>query len=198
MAETKTWEVVRKEISDYARLRIGRDDVVLDVGAHVGLFSERAVRRGARRVIAVEPDPRSYRELCWRCKPLGVVTSRRAVAAESGSVSLWLHERSNLSSTVRHRGRREMTVSAVGLMMLLSAWRPSVVKIDIEGAEHQLDVSHVLPPYVHDLAIEWHVSSHAERASSAEHHAHLQVRGWRALNHPRFDQGWPRVVIYQR
>ncbi|MCC7173812.1 MAG: FkbM family methyltransferase [Bryobacterales bacterium] len=32
-------------------------DVVVDCGAHVGVFTSKALRRGAARVVAVEPDP---------------------------------------------------------------------------------------------------------------------------------------------
>jgi uncharacterized small protein (DUF1192 family) len=39
------------------RLRVRDGDVVVDVGARVGIFADVALRRGAAKVILVEPDP---------------------------------------------------------------------------------------------------------------------------------------------
>ena len=46
-----------------ARIRNG--DVVLDVGANIGLFSRQAAAAGARRVIALEPTPATARAFKW-------------------------------------------------------------------------------------------------------------------------------------
>ena len=36
---------------------VRKNDVVLDIGAHIGTFGDDALRRGASKVIIVEPDP---------------------------------------------------------------------------------------------------------------------------------------------
>jgi FkbM family methyltransferase len=46
----------REDIYDVANL-VRRGDVVLDCGAHVGLYARKALRAGARKVIAIEPAP---------------------------------------------------------------------------------------------------------------------------------------------
>lgn len=43
-------------------LRISHDDIVVDVGAHIGIFTLYAARMG-KMVIAVEPEPRNYKWL---------------------------------------------------------------------------------------------------------------------------------------
>src|SRR5216683_2782304 len=44
-------------------VQVGRSALVLDVGANIGLFTQQAIRAGARRVICVEPNPASVRAL---------------------------------------------------------------------------------------------------------------------------------------
>jgi len=42
---------------------IRKDDVVIDVGAHVGLFTLKAAKSGAKVVVAIEPHPFNYQDL---------------------------------------------------------------------------------------------------------------------------------------
>jgi hypothetical protein len=45
------------EFSEAPNHRVRPGDIVVDIGAHIGSFGDEALRRGARRVIMVEPDP---------------------------------------------------------------------------------------------------------------------------------------------
>jgi FkbM family methyltransferase len=40
--------------------RFQADDLILDIGAHIGIFSHLCHRRGSRRIVAFEPDPVSH------------------------------------------------------------------------------------------------------------------------------------------
>ena len=44
---------------------VRKNDLVLDIGAHIGTFGDDAPRRGAPKVIMVEPDPVNV-ECIWR------------------------------------------------------------------------------------------------------------------------------------
>jgi FkbM family methyltransferase len=58
--ETLTWLIwemtVQKDYDD-GDVGVRAGDTVIDCGAHVGVFTKYALRRGAGRVIAIEPDP---------------------------------------------------------------------------------------------------------------------------------------------
>lgn len=118
---------------------LGKDDVFYDVGANVGFFSLLAASRGAR-VVAFEPLQRNV-ELLRRNMALNQVgdvmlvqsavarTSGKALFSSDGSASM-----GQLSST------RGVEVSVVALDEFVAAGRapaPTVIKMDIEGAESE-------------------------------------------------------------
>jgi FkbM family methyltransferase len=51
--------------------RFASDDVLLDVGAHVGSFAFAALRRGAGLVYCCEPEPANFRQLRHNLRPYG-------------------------------------------------------------------------------------------------------------------------------
>jgi autotransporter strand-loop-strand O-heptosyltransferase len=60
-------ELVRREIitdNIYGKFfEVEKDDLVMDIGAHVGTFSEQALNAGAKLVVALEPDKINYEKL---------------------------------------------------------------------------------------------------------------------------------------
>ena len=62
---------------EYYPLKISRDDVVLDVGANIGIFTCRTSKR-ANEVISIEPDPSNFEVLKKECG--GQSTEKRDVA----------------------------------------------------------------------------------------------------------------------
>ncbi|MEO7650768.1 MAG: FkbM family methyltransferase, partial [Bryobacteraceae bacterium] len=63
-------------------------DVVLDCGAHVGVFTDLALRRGASRVVAIEPDPMNLE--CLRRNFAPEIAAGRVILAPLG---VWSDER---------------------------------------------------------------------------------------------------------
>ncbi len=119
-------------------------DHVLDVGANIGLYSlhlSRAV--GAEgRVIAVEPDPDNVAILRENletngCRNVTVVDC--AFGNDSGRVDLWQceHNRGALSlADITGSGRSiKVEMRRGGEVLADLGMRPTVAKIDVEGAE---------------------------------------------------------------
>jgi FkbM family methyltransferase len=76
------------------------DDVVLDVGAHVGVFTLMASRR-ARRVVAIEPHPFNYKLLLKNItfnKLVNVTPVNVALSNYCGSAKLYIAEQSGSHS----------------------------------------------------------------------------------------------------
>ena len=134
-----------RSLVEWMRGALGRHDVFWDVGANVGAVSVVAARLGAR-VVAFEPDPRSRRwlERNLRANHLTKVTVvPDALGDRERTASLYQSDRTNTgrSSLDPSRAGRGGTVPTRVLRADTFAARhpdlaPTVMKIDVEGAEH--------------------------------------------------------------
>lgn len=130
-----------------AALRPG--DLAIDLGANVGLITERLAETGAD-VIAFEPDPHAFALLAQRLGGRDNVTLvQAAAAAQAGSLPLRRHrefaadpDRRTVSSTLVAGKRRIDGETAIEVEVKdFVAWlhevnRPvKLLKIDIEGSE---------------------------------------------------------------
>jgi FkbM family methyltransferase len=121
---------------------LNEEDVLFDVGANIGLVSLHAARRC--RVVAFEPDP-SFRGRLERNLALNPdirIDDVLPIAASDGDgdVTLYTDGAGGMSPSLRHQRNEkgEVTVQARSLDSLLAENRlpaPTVLKIDIEGAE---------------------------------------------------------------
>lgn len=155
-----------------------KDKNVLDVGACFGSFSTHAMRSGAAHVTSVEPDPGNFDLLKknmakYKHKQLinAAVCSKQLMMGAK-TVTLWKTTTGKSHgnySTTHFRGREGIEVPMVCFTELLEA-RPSVIKMDCEGCEYDLLLSHRLPGYVKQIALE----------------IHLNKKGWR--------DGWFRLL----
>jgi FkbM family methyltransferase len=123
-------------------------DVVLDIGAHIGSFSALAVERGAGLVVSVEPDEHHF---AWLRQNLhGVLGYRtRSLLLAAGG---WRGDIPYLAEGARgadcvidafgDEGRRSAWLSLRGLVDLAASTTPAgrlrLVKLDCEGAEWPL------------------------------------------------------------
>jgi FkbM family methyltransferase len=123
---------------------VREDDVVIDVGAHVGVFVATALSRGARIVVAVEPDPRNV-ECLRRNFPAEIDAGRVRVVAEGawssvGTLQLHLGTTSAWNSFVTNQQSRTIDVPVRPLDEIvkeLALERVDYIKMDIEGAERE-------------------------------------------------------------
>lgn len=136
-------------------------DVVLDLGAHIGTFTRRALDRGAEFVRAVEPEPAN----CDLFLKNVTYTADRwdlwqgaAAKTDTGRVDLYLnHNKGTDSHTIQPiRGREVISVPAWTLQQLCLDFEPTFVKIDIEGGEFSLDIVDSFPASADRLFIEFH------------------------------------------
>jgi predicted RNA methylase len=58
--EGKTDEFIVTEVTTYSKLQINENDVVVDLGLHIGMFSVWALNRGAKKVYSYEPNDENF------------------------------------------------------------------------------------------------------------------------------------------
>jgi FkbM family methyltransferase len=117
--------------------------LVIDVGANVGFFSLRFAQWVGvdGEVVAIEPEDRNYQALIATLKREGLAGRVRAMKAVAAAVAGPMFLEINRLHPADHKLSRDGTgvaVEAVRLDDLVSdkgALRPSLIKIDVQGAE---------------------------------------------------------------
>jgi len=118
-------------------------DVVLDIGAYVGMFTVKASRMVGEegRVIAIEPSPENYELLRYNCRGLSHITLvKKAIMSRNGMGKLYYSKSAAANSLVtKWKKYAEVeTITLDDLMGELGIGRVDFIKLDAEGAE--LDV----------------------------------------------------------
>jgi FkbM family methyltransferase len=119
---------------------IGRRSIVVDLGAHLGEFSEQIVSHFGCRCIAVEANPKLF-ESVRAIK--GIEPVFGAISHNDGTASFYLSDNPEASTLIRENDTTTgaVTVPTYRLQTILnrhSVGRVDLLKVDIEGAEAQL------------------------------------------------------------
>ncbi len=128
------------------QLSVKAGEIVVDVGAHIGTFGDDALRRGASKVIMVEPDPLNVE--CIQRNFKQEIAAGKVVVIPEGAWSktdslefdIGVANSGTGSLVVKERGARTIKVPVRPLDdMLRSANidRVDFIKMDIEGAERE-------------------------------------------------------------
>lgn len=141
------WLLMREVERDYDldNLHLGKDSLVIDLGAHVGVVSMSLAKKYGCKVWAFEPEPMNYQRLKDNVVAndlgilidtfnLAVTKDARDVTIGGGGFNSGGHSiYSPAGSTVQ-----SMTLGEIVRMEYVRTMRIDLLKIDIEGAEHEL------------------------------------------------------------
>lgn len=191
------------ERRQYLRLEPGSDDILLDVGANIGAVSALFLAQGVRGVIAVEPDPDNA-EICRRnlaAWPDRGVVVEAAATATGAETDLYLNAGKNkgLHSTVSRRGREKIRVQSYTLEYLLEFYKPTLLKVDIEGGEYALASTLTgLPAHVRGVAIELHLMRAGWKTAAQLIAEKFPTQGFTAKREPKFGKNWTTMGIWTR
>ena len=140
-----------------------KDAVVMDCGAHIGTFARRVLEEGAKHVVCYEPFPFSAE--CVRKNLPSAEVVEAAVVGDGSPETLEFYYRPQRleGATLVHKGANHkrwnfqtIEVQTVNFWEELERVKPSVLKMDIEGAEWDILEGKELPSYVKALFIEVH------------------------------------------
>lgn len=133
------------ELGIYGRRLCKPGDVVIDGGAHVGIYTRAVLKAGASMVIAVEPSPENY--VCLRKNLESEIAAGRVVVIEKG---VWNREArlpfsvqsedsgaDHVTSEARP-GETLVSVTTIDAIVAeLGLSSVDVIKMDVEGSERQ-------------------------------------------------------------
>jgi len=190
------------------RLKLDGTAVLLDIGAHVGVVSLKALQLGAKQVICVEPAFNSYvllrRNLAPEVNDGKAIILHRALGATSDSVArLWRHnagsgkEFFNMTDSCptsllarSHSGQPEYC-STTSMTDLLETYQPTHIKIDCEGSENLLQTA--VPEALKNVRAiygEYDAKHHPEVSEQVAFHDFLNRCG--------FEVDWPDKMATER
>jgi FkbM family methyltransferase len=141
----------RRQMLRFYSQFVRRGDLVFDVGANIGVYSEIFFELGAR-VIAIEPNPKCVRLLQALKQRSSVIVEACAASDQPGTLVLQLSAYNQLSSanpnwrekldqTLQDKAhwQDELTVDATTLTQLAEQHGvPDFVKIDVEGLDDRV------------------------------------------------------------
>jgi FkbM family methyltransferase len=186
------------------------DKTVLDIGAHIGVFSAMAAAGGARRVLAFEAGGENYRLLVENCRPFAAIECRHAAVWRSDLPASPLQWRAPARAentgggtvlTCTHVAGEPVApsqptrVPAIALDTVLSrVGHVDVLKIDAEGSEYPVLLTSRLLPQVALIVGEYHRVDGAQ-APGADGWtlpvlaSHLRAQGFQVRHEDRPDNG---------
>ena len=139
------WELTVESDYESGDVAIRKGDVVVDCGAHVGVFSRFALRRGAGLVVAIEPDPTHI--ACLEANLAEEIAAGRVLLVKAGvwdrrdTLTLHKPKKSTLSNSfVYQLDDREAGLPVLPLDEIvkeLQLDRVDFIKMDIEGSERR-------------------------------------------------------------
>jgi FkbM family methyltransferase len=159
---------------------VGEQDVVVDVGANIGVFSVFAASRSRARIVAIEPHPANVEFLLKNVKAnghSGIEVVAAALTDRRGSVRLRVERKGVMHRLVEadERARPEASLEVPGetldeLVVSRGVDRIDLLKMDCEGAEGRIlrSLAPAVLQRIGRLAMEFHDDA------SPLHHDELQ------------------------
>lgn len=150
--------------------RITLEGTVLDIGAHIGIFSRLALTRGCE-VISVEPEAKNFRLL--QINAPGALFINKAVSSIKDWTYLEVHP---TRGEMHHLSDHGVKVPTTTLDELITK-KINVLKMDIEGGEYDALMKCSKLDLVEQITMEYHLG--IERA--AELITLLNFRGFKPV-----------------
>jgi FkbM family methyltransferase len=153
--------MINECIKNYSHFKLGQEDTVLDLGANIGGFA--VMCKDVKRYIGYEPDPINCEILRLNASFRGAEVRQSACSmSKEKELTFWqtLSENAACSGSVVNKKCRKKTyqVKNENIMKVLEEIKPTVLKIDIEGAEKEWleTINCKIPEYVQQFSIEIH------------------------------------------
>ena len=189
------------EINAYKTCPIPAGCKVLDVGGHIGSFTNWALLQGAGFVVAYEPERDNFRMLTLNTEGKPVEIHNKALTRDGRDVMLNVKTSGHTGGhSILYDGptRNHIIVPSDSFAEVVARVQPNVVKIDCEGAEYEFNIPETLPDSVQYVTMEIHLNRKALR----EIEAPKLIQGfekWTAIKQPKITpKGWQTIAVWAR
>lgn len=163
---TETWDnTIFREVyndNEYDVPSLFKEDVIIDIGAHIGSFAKRCLDNGAGQVICFEPSQENFEKLQENLKDYQNVTfSNLAVWSKSNLYISFATQRDldkqNKSLATAFTTSADTRVNTISLDSILENFgKVRILKIDTEGSEYPIILNSTLLDRVEEIVGEIH------------------------------------------
>ncbi len=190
----------------YKQLKLSTSDIILDIGGHIGTFTVPLANK-VRKIVVVEMDLSNYKllEANTRFYKNVVSLNKAVVANDSSDIQVQYYKASKNSGAhsmyVKRRRGAPFTANTIKIGELLSVYKPTIIKCDIEGAEYDIFNSELkLPEFVKQIIIEFHFGRKEFRYLANVVISMLQSQGFVSsdTSDMRDNKNWTRVIYFER
>lgn len=194
-------QIIKEIAPTYGWMNV-KNKVVLDIGGCFGASAVFFAEQGAAKVISIEPEPANFKLLSKNIKGLNVLPVNAACVEDKNlnEIKLYLNSGINkgIHSTVVKRGRGDgITVKTVQFSELLKQYKPSVIKLDVEGAEYFI-LTKPLPKCVKEVTVEIHFGKKINREVYAPQLISL-FKDWVCVKSPKLEgNNWTTIGAWKR
>jgi FkbM family methyltransferase len=192
-------------IKEKPYLKLPIEGTVLDLGAHIGTFTRDAIAKGAKRVIAYEPEPVNFTLLGLNTAWTGEQVVRYQVAMGDDTFKpnrtlylSWADSAHGFGSGgnsfySKASQRPVISVPVESFTTIVNQYQPITVKMDVKHAEDEVNWAVVGDTSIQHLALEADFTTVRDMINPP-----LERAGFRYLVPPK-DSGWKRgVTIWTR
>jgi len=129
------------------KINISNNDIILDLGMNIGVYSIYAANRYGAKVIGVEPVSSAYKLALKNVSENGleklILPINYAVANRSGDeLKIWVDEDNDKLNSAyqdwRSNKKNYELAKTIAFKELLKKFKPTIIKCDIEGGEWKI------------------------------------------------------------
>jgi FkbM family methyltransferase len=174
IGDTAWWifyEIFSLKNYEYDDIRIEKGDIVLDIGANIGIFSIYASINGASNIYSVEASPIIYKYLCENTKTFhNIKPINYGISDKTCKAEFFLHNEVTGASTLypdfnSHLDKYVEKISLIDINEFLSKYNITKIdflKVDTEGSEFDIFKSldeNFLSNNVKKVFLEYHTNN---------------------------------------
>jgi FkbM family methyltransferase len=152
--------------------KVEKDDLVIDIGANIGLFSYYSVLKGASRVYAFEPGLSQAYAIRDNFGTLPIVVEQKAVSSKNGILKLRKHKTNSVLSDIFSDEVSDdyeivecPTINLESYCELNNIKKVNFLKVDCEGSEYEIFESlskNFITNCIDKIQMEFHINKNGK------------------------------------
>lgn len=137
---------------------IEKEDIVLDIGANIGIFT--ILSENAKKIICIEPLKQAIPILEKNIEAnnlSGKTEVINAAIGKKGKLIIEVDKKLNLSRIVDKKNKNTYEIKSFELKYIVKKYNPNTLRLDVEGYEYEI-LFKKIPEEIKKISIEFHTA----------------------------------------